>query len=97
MLDQNRLLIAAEFVRPKVAALSIAPHQLDHATRADAENPPHLVARAASLDRSHHALPKIVRKRLRHPCWPPAQHRGRTTTRPDSGIPPPIPTLRDPL
>src|SRR6185312_13969889 len=71
----NRLRpVTTHLARRHAAGLSSPSHP----SNGRADGNPELFGRPiagqpASLDRRNHPLPKIVRVRLAHPCWPPAQ------------------------
>src|ERR1700675_3838056 len=80
---QREILVAAELGRADATRLSVKPEEA--ADRADAH---FALLRSfrnggATLDRHHHSSTQILRKRLRHPYWPPPSRKLESYPPPD--------------
>src|SRR5208283_1104158 len=73
MCSQHIRFVAAEFRRTDAAGVALEPDKASNRTQAHIMSLGGFLPRRAFLDRRDHTRAQIVRIRLRHPCWPPAQ------------------------
>src|ERR1700686_509273 len=92
---QREILVAAKLGRADAARFAVQPEEAAH--RADA----HFALlrsfrnRGATLDRRDYSCTQVLRKRLRHPCWPPTSRKLESYPPPDGN--PPIQPFRETL
>src|SRR5947207_11461475 len=81
VVSRNRLrLVTAHLARSNAAGLIDPLHPADRRADRHSKLLGGPIAGHSALNRRHHALAKIQRIRLAHPCWPPPSQHGESET-----------------
>ena len=81
MVPRNRLrFVPAHLARCDAAGLIDPLHPVNGRADRDPKLFGGPIAGHATLNRCNHPLPKVLRVRLAHPCWPPSSQHGESET-----------------